>query len=254
MPDGDSIKNAVKAKYGAVAQGKTAVCCDTTTSCCSGDLVSVSTGYTEAELATVPDGAELGLGCGNPTALAEINPGEVVVDLGSGAGVDCFLAAKKVGERGLVIGIDMTEDMLEKARVNAMTGGYSNVEFRQGDIENIPVKESTADLVISNCVINLAPDKARVFREIYRVLKPGGRLCVSDIVSKGSIPDNVRDDMEKWAGCIAGAVEKDAYLDMIRTLGFEHTEVRCEVDYDYEKTDDYSLASVTIVAYKPEAA
>jgi arsenite methyltransferase len=254
MPDGDSIKDAVKAKYGAVAQGKTAVCCDTKTSCCGGDLVSISTGYTKEELATLPEGAELGLGCGNPTAFSEIHSGEVVVDLGSGAGVDCFLAAKKVGERGLVIGVDMTDDMLDKARANARKGGYANVEFRQGDIENIPVQDSTVDLVISNCVINLAPDKERVFREIYRVLKPGGRLCVSDVVSKGIIPDSVRGDMEKWAGCIAGALEKNAYLEMIRNLGFQYTEVRSEVDYDYEKTDEYSLASVTIVAFKPEAA
>lgn len=252
MPDGDSIKSAVKAKYGAVAQGKTSVCCDTSTSCCSGDLVSISTGYTAEELASLPQGAELGLGCGNPTALAEIHPGEVVVDLGSGAGVDCFLAARKVGERGLIIGIDMTEDMLEKARLNAINGGYTNVEFRQGDIENIPVKDSTADLIISNCVINLAPDKSRVFREIYRVLKPGGRLCVSDVVSKGTIPDAIRGDMEKWAGCIAGALEKGEYLDMISNLGFQYTQIRSEVDYDYEKTDDYSLASVTVVAFKPE--
>jgi ubiquinone/menaquinone biosynthesis C-methylase UbiE len=253
MPDDDSIKDAVKAKYGAVAQGKTSVCCDTKTSCCSGDLVSISTGYTNEELAALPEGAELGLGCGNPTALAEIHPGEVVVDLGSGAGVDCFLAARIVGERGLVIGVDMTEDMLEKAQANARKGGYANVEFRQGDIENIPVQDSTVDLVISNCVINLAPDKERVFREIYRVLKPGGRFCVSDVVSKGTIPEKVRGDMEKWAGCIAGALEKNEYLEMIRNLGFQYTEVRSEVDYDYEKTDEYSLASVTVVAFKPEA-
>lgn len=253
MPDGDSIKNAVKAKYGAVAQGKMSVCCDTNATCCNGALVNISTGYTREELSALPEGAELGLGCGNPTAIADIQPGEVVVDLGSGAGVDCFLAAQKVGERGLVIGIDMTEDMLEKARQNAIRGGYSNVEFRQGDIESIPVKASTADLVISNCVINLAPDKSRVFREIYRVLKPGGRFCISDVVTKGRIPDRIREDMEKWAGCVAGAVEKNEYLEMIRNLGFQYTEVRREVDYDYEKTETYSLASVTVVAFKPDS-
>ncbi|MGD8605570.1 MAG: methyltransferase domain-containing protein, partial [Anaerolineales bacterium] len=126
------------------------------------------------------------------------------------------------------------------------------VEFRLGDIENIPVQDSSVDLVISNCVINLAPDKERVFRQIYRILRPGGRLCVSDIVSKGRIPDSVRSDMEKWAGCIAGAMEKTEYLGLIRNLGFQKTEVRTENDYDYEKTDDYSIASVTVVAYKPE--
>lgn len=254
MPDRKTIKDAVKAKYGAVAKGKKSVCCDSATPCCSEDLVSISTGYTHDELATLPEGSEMGLGCGNPTSLAEIHPGEVVVDLGSGAGVDCFLAAKKVGERGLVIGVDMTEDMLDKARQNARKGGYANVEFRQGEIENIPVQDSTVDLVISNCVINLAPDKERVFREIYRVLKPGGRFCVSDVVSKGTIPDPVREDMEKWAGCIAGALEKNEYLSIIRNLGFQHTKIGSEVDYDYEKTDEYSLASITVVAYKPEAS
>jgi ubiquinone/menaquinone biosynthesis C-methylase UbiE len=253
MPDDSrTITDAVKAKYGAVARGKVKVCCDTGGSCDSDQLVSISRGYSADELATLPQGAEMGLGCGNPTGLAEIKPGEVVVDLGSGAGVDCFLAAQRVGERGLVIGIDMTEDMIERAKQNAKEGGFTNVEFRLGDIENIPVQDSSVDLVISNCVINLAPDKERVFRQIYRILRPGGRLCVSDIVSKGRIPDSVRSDMEKWAGCIAGAMEKTEYLGLIRNLGFQKTEVRTENDYDYEKTDDYSIASVTVVAYKPE--
>jgi ubiquinone/menaquinone biosynthesis C-methylase UbiE len=252
MPDQKSIKDAIKSRYGAVAQGQLAVSTDHKSCCCKDELVSVSTGYSDTELETLPEGAELGLGCGNPTALAEINPGEVVLDLGSGAGVDCFLAAQKVGERGLVIGIDMTEDMLDRARENARKGGYANVDFRQGEIENIPVQDSTVDLVISNCVINLAPDKVRVFREIYRVLKPGGRLCVSDIVSKGRIPDLVREDMEKWAGCVAGALEKTEYLGIIRNLGFQYAEIRSEVDYDYQKTTDYSLASITVVANKPD--
>jgi arsenite methyltransferase len=253
MPDDSkTITEAVKAKYGAVARGKVKVCCDSCGSNETDQLVNISRGYSAEELATLPEGAELGLGCGNPTGLAEINPGEVVVDLGSGAGVDCFLAARKVGERGLVIGIDMTEDMIARAERNAKDGGYINVEFRLGEIENIPVQDSSVDLVISNCVINLAPDKERVFRQIYRILRPGGRLCVSDVVSKGEIPDSVRSDMEKWAGCVAGAMEKTAYLGLIRNLGFQRTEVRTETDYDYEKTDDYSIASITVVAYKPE--
>lgn len=251
MPDRKTITEAVKEKYSAVAKGKASVCCEPSPSCGSGELTNISTGYSSDELAALPKGAELGLGCGNPTALAKIKPGEVVVDLGSGAGVDCFLAAQKVGERGLVIGVDMTEAMLEKARDNARRGGYRNVQFRQGEIENLPVEASSVDLVISNCVINLTPDKTRVFREIYRVLKPGGRFCVSDVVSKGVIPDAVREDMEKWAGCIAGALEKNEYLGIITDVGFEKPEIRSEVDYDYEKTDDYSLASVTVVAYKP---
>jgi len=252
MPQKETITEAVKAKYSSVAKGKTAVCCEPGTTCGDGDqLVSISTSYTKEELATLPDGAEMGLGCGNPVALAEINPGEVVVDLGSGGGIDCFLASQRVGERGLVIGIDMTEEMIAKARDNATKGGYGNVEFRQGDIEHLPVEASSVDLVISNCVINLVVDKDRVFREIYRVLKPGGRLCVSDVVSKGNIPEGERDDMEKWAGCIAGALERTEYLSKIEKAGFNLPEVRASVDYDYGKTDDYSISSITVVAHKP---
>ncbi|GAB4329031.1 MAG: arsenite methyltransferase [Candidatus Zixiibacteriota bacterium] len=252
MPEKKTITEAVKAKYSSIAKGTTSVCCQPGESCGDGDqLIRVSTGYSEEELATLPDGAEMGLGCGNPVALAEIKAGEVVVDLGSGGGIDCFLASQKVGDRGLVIGVDITEEMIKKARDNARKGGYTNVEFRQGEIEHLPVEASSVDLVISNCVINLAADKDRVFREIYRVLKPGGRMCVSDIVSKGVIPDKEREDMEKWAGCIAGALERSDYLSKIEKAGFNLPEVRASVDYDYGKTDDYSISSITVVAYKP---
>ncbi len=252
MPEKEIITEAVKAKYKSIAQGKTSVCCNQPADCGDGDqLVSVSTGYTKDDLAALPDGAEMGLGCGNPVALSEIKPGEVVVDLGSGGGIDCFLASQKTGERGLVIGIDMTEEMIEKARNNAQKGGFTNVEFRLGEIEHMPVEASSVDLVISNCVINLAVDKDRVFREIYRVLKPGGRMCVSDIVSKGTIPDKERDDLEKWAGCIAGALERSEYLSKIEKAGFDLPEIRASVDYDHGKTNDYSISSITVVAYKP---
>lgn len=252
MPEKETITEAVKAKYSSVAKGKISICCEPGAVASGEQLVKISTGYSDGDLSALPDGADMGLGCGNPTGLAEIKSGEVVVDLGSGGGIDCFLAAKQVGERGLVIGIDMTEEMIAKARDNARRGGYANVEFRQGDIEHLPIEASSVDLVISNCVINLTPDKDRVFREIYRVLKPGGRLCVSDVVSKGEIPAQERDDMEKWAGCVAGALERSEYLSKIENAGFNLPEVRAEVDYDYGRTDDYSLASVTVVAYKPE--
>lgn len=252
MPEKQIITEAVKARYRSIAQGKTSLCCEPPADCTNGDqLVNVSTGYTKDDLAALPDGAEMGLGCGNPVALSEITSGEVVVDLGSGGGIDCFLASQKTGERGLVIGIDMTEEMIEKARDNARKGGYTNVEFRLGEIEHMPVEASSVDLVISNCVINLAVDKDRVFREIYRVLKPGGRMCVSDIVSKGMIPDKEREDLEKWAGCIAGALERSEYLSKIEKAGFNLPEIRANVDYDYGKTDEYSIASITVVAYKP---
>lgn len=193
----------------------------------------------------------MGLGCGNPTAFADLKSGEVVLDLGSGGGVDCFLAAQKVGERGFVIGIDMTEAMIDRSKQNAIAGGYANVNFRLGEIEDLPVDSNTVDAIISNCVINLAPDKSRVFGEMYRVLKPGGRFCVSDVVSKGAIPPQVQEDMERWAGCVAGALDKDDYLRIVQEAGFERIEIRSEVEYDYRRTDDFSLASVTVVGYKP---
>lgn len=252
MPEKETITKAVKERYSSVATGKKCVCCDPGTEPDGDQLVKIATGYTDTELSQLPDGADMGLGCGNPTSLAEAKSGEVVVDLGSGGGIDCFLAAKQVGDRGLVIGIDMTEEMITKARENARKGGFTNVEFRQGDIEHLPIEASSVDLVISNCVINLAPDKDRVFREIYRVLKPGGRLCVSDVISKGEIPVSERNNMEKWAGCLAGALERSDYLSKIANAGFNLPEIRAEVDYDYGKTEDYSLASVTVVAYKPE--
>jgi SAM-dependent methyltransferase len=194
---------------------------------CGADAGEISRriGYTDQEMATVPEGANLGLGCGNPVALADLAPGETVLDLGSGAGLDAFLAARKVGVNGRVIGVDMTPAMLEKARGNARAGGYENVEFRLGEIEHLPVAEGSVDVVISNCVINLSPEKGQVFLEAFRVLRPGGRLLVSDIVMVGDLPARVRESVAVRAGCIAGAVSRERYLELIRRAGFAGVEV-----------------------------
>lgn len=223
------IKEVIKERYGATARGGGisggigSSCC-ATTSCCGGtkteDAVSKQLGYTDEDLASAPEGSNLGLGCGNPTALASIREGETVVDLGSGAGFDCFLAAPKVGDTGRVIGIDMTPDMIEKARENARKGGFDNVEFRLGSIEELPVEDDSADLIISNCVINLSPDKPRTFAEAYRVLKPGGRLMVSDIVLLEELPEAIRESAAAYASCVAGAMLRDAYLQTIQDAGF----------------------------------
>ncbi|MBI4164354.1 MAG: arsenite methyltransferase [Acidobacteria bacterium] len=248
----ESIKKVVKEKYGAIARGEVKGCCSTSNAA-SDTLYNVGTvarGYKQSELAEIPSGANLGLGCGDPTADADIQPGHTVLDLGSGAGIDCFLAARRVGAQGRVIGVDMTDAMLEKARANAREGGFSNVEFRKGEIEKLPVESATIDRIISNCVINLAPDKRPVFAEAYRVLKPGGVLSISDIVSFGSVPQSVRRDAELWAGCIAGTMDKADYLALIRETGFKQVTVRKEVVYDAARGPDYGFASVTVWATK----
>ncbi len=250
MTDPKTITEAVRERYAAIAE-RSGSCCGP--SCCDSSVTDMSLGYSKEELATLPEGADLGLGCGNPTALADVKPGETVIDLGSGAGIDCFLAAQKVGSSGHVIGIDMTEAMIKRARENASKAAHPNVEFRLGQIEQMPVKENTADIVISNCVINLAPDKERVFREILRVLKPGGRFVVSDVIAKGTIPEADRRDMEMWAGCIAGALDKDLYLAIVRKTGFIDLEIKAEVEYDYKKSEVFALASMTLEAFKPKS-
>ena len=181
--------------------------------------LSKSLGYSEADVQAVPD-ANLGLGCGNPTAFAELKPGDIVLDLGSGAGFDCFLAAQRVGSSGKVIGVDMTPEMIEKAQANALKYGYLNVEFRYGDIEALPVDDRSVDVVISNCVINLAPDKEKVFREAFRVLKPEGRMYVSDMVLLAELPEDLKNDKDLLAGCVAGAVLKEEYLGLLKKAGF----------------------------------
>jgi SAM-dependent methyltransferase len=221
------IKVLVKESYGKIAMTGGS-CCPTKGSCC-GTLppedISKGIGYSEEEMNSVPRGANLGLGCGNPIALASIKEGETVLDLGSGAGFDSFLAASRVGPAGKVIGVDMTPEMIKRARENAAIGGYSNVQFRQGDLEDLPVEDKSVDVVISNCVINLVPDKKKAFEEAFRVLKPGGRLMVSDLVLRQELPLRIRESIEGYVGCISGAAMKDAYLDAIRSAGFDDVEV-----------------------------
>jgi arsenite methyltransferase len=250
--DDKTIKKAVEEKYAAIARGEIKSCCDTS-SVPDQALYNIGTmaqKYDSAALAAVPEGANLGLGCGDPTANADLEPGQTVLDLGSGAGVDCFLAARRVGATGRVIGVDMTDAMLERARSNALQGGFTNVEFRKGEIENLPVESATVDRIISNCVINLAPDKSKVFGEAHRVLKPGGAFTVSDIVSFGPVPAEVRKDLEKWAGCTAGALDKEDYLATIRGAGFSEVKVIKEVVYDRDRGADYGFSSVTVRATK----
>lgn len=182
-------------------------------------------GYSDDELTQVPEGANLGLGCGNPVAIASLKTGETVLDLGSGAGFDAFLAVKKVGETGKVIGVDMTDEMLRRARENAKKGGFDNVEFKKGDIENLPLEDEEVDVIISNCVINLAPDKQKVFRETYRVLKSGGRLMVSDVVLTKPLPDELKNDEELLSGCVAGAILKKDYLKLLKKAGFSDIKI-----------------------------
>ncbi len=234
MKKKEDIKKVVREWYARIAkQGSS--CCIPASSCCgSSDIaqeISKKIGYNEEELRSVPEGANLGLGCGNPVAIASLKEGEVVVDLGSGAGFDCFLAARKVGKKGKVIGIDMTPEMIEKARQNARRGGYENVEFRLGEIENLPVADNSVDVIISNCVINLSPDKKRVFTEAFRVLKPGGRLIISDIVLLKELPDSIKNSIEAYIGCLSGAIMKDEYIEAIRKAEFQDVRVIDETNF-----------------------
>jgi len=231
------IKKVVREGYAKIAEQGSS-CCVPANSCCgSADLaqdISQKIGYTEEELRTVPEGANLGLGCGNPVALASLREGETVLDLGSGAGFDCFLAANKVGENGRVIGVDMTPEMIEKARENTEEGDYRNVEFRLGEIENLPVADNSVDIVISNCVINLSPDKRRVFMEAFRVLKPGGRLMVSDMVLLKELPDFIKNSIEAYIGCLSGAIMKDEYTEAIKAAGFQEVRIIDETSFPIE--------------------
>lgn len=229
--DEGQIKEMVRARYGGIAEAARAdaSCCAPAASCCSPmdtpDAKSREMGYSEAELATVPDGANLGLGCGNPQAIAALKSGEVVVDLGSGAGFDCFLAAQQVGANGHIIGVDMTHEMLKKARENAAKINAENVEFRLGELEHLPVADNAADVILSNCVINLVPDKAQVFREAYRVLKPGGRLAISDVINTAPLTADLAADPALLCGCIAGAASVERINSWLAEAGFGEIQV-----------------------------
>ena len=226
-----NVRKMVREGYGKIAKQKNSGC-----GCGCGSVTNVSEqiGYTKEELNAVPEGADLNLGCGNPVALASLKEGETVIDLGSGGGLDCFLAAKKVGPTGKVIGVDMTTEMLDRARANCKKGKYANVEFRLGEIENIPVADNTADVIISNCVINLSPNKQRVFEEAYRVLKPNGRLMISDMVLLKDIPEAIVNNVEAYIGCIAGAEKKQDYLEQIKKAGFNKVEIVKETTLPFE--------------------
>jgi len=231
----ENIKKAVRESYAKVVTSNSCCCSAPVTNCCGQvDLakeISSNIGYTKDDLGKAPGSSNLGLGCGNPIALASLKKGEVVLDLGSGAGFDCFLAADKVGPEGKVIGVDMTPEMVDKARDNARKNNFTNVEFKQGEIESLPVADGIIDIIISNCVINLSPDKDSVFSEAFRVLKPGGRIMVSDIVLAKELPDFIKNNVSAYVGCISGAIIKYDYLNAIKKAGFTDVKILDEVNF-----------------------
>lgn len=261
----DEIRNAVRSDYGKVAKAGNSGCCSSSSCCSPGgtssvDAISVRLGYSNEEVSAVPEGANMGLGCGNPQAIASLKPGESVVDLGSGGGLDCFLAARAVGDTGRVVGVDMTPEMVSKARENAAKSGFKNVEFRLGEIEHLPVADNTADAIISNCVINLSPEKSAVFQDAFRVLKSGGRLAVSDTVSMTTMPADVKENIALHSACIAGASSVQELEHMLQDAGFRNI----SIDINYKsrefinikewapgsKAEDY-LVSAIVKAEKP---
>jgi len=249
----EEIKKFVKERYSRIAK-KGDSCCS---ACgpCGTDVIEQAKriGYSEEELKNIPESALMGLGCGNPTALADLKEGETVLDLGAGAGIDVFLAANKVGLRGFVIGVDMTEEMIKRANEVAKKSGYKNVEFRLGEIEKLPVEDNSVDLIISNCVINLSPDKLKTYQEAYRVLKPGGRVLISDLVTEGKLPEAIRKSFDAWAGCIAGALERKEYLDTIKKAGFKDVSIVSQNIFHEPGLNDKlvgKIISVKVRAYK----
>lgn len=255
----EDIRTAVRETYSEIALADGGSCCaPSAVPCCSDDSVSLELGYTPDDLAAVPEGADLGLGCGNPGAIAALQPGETVLDLGSGAGFDAFLAARAVGSTGHVIGVDMTPAMISKARGNAVAGDYRQVEFRLGEIEHLPVADATVDVIISNCVINLSTDKPAVFREAFRVLKPGGRLAISDVVAFADLPDDVRGDLALYSGCMAGASLISELTAILGAAGFVNVAIEPKDDSRTfierwapgRDLTDY-VVSATIEAVKP---
>lgn len=241
------IKNEVKKRYARIADEGISCCSSCKTYGKSIIKQSESIGYSEDDLSSIPKESIMGLGCGNPTALAELNTGETVLDLGSGAGLDVFLAANKVGKTGHVIGVDMTKKMIEKGKKIAKEHGFINVEFRLGDIENLPVDDSSIDVIISNCVINLSPDKLKVYNEAYRVLKNGGRLLVSDLVTECSLPEDIRKSFDAWSECIAGALERNDYLGVINKAGFQNVEIINQHSYSEEGMDKRLVGKITSI-------
>jgi ubiquinone/menaquinone biosynthesis C-methylase UbiE len=249
------IKEGVKERYAEIASQDEQPC---SCSCSCGGVSTLSQaeeiGYSRADLERIPKEAIMGLGCGSPTAVANLKKGEVVLDLGSGSGIDVFIAAYKVGPKGRVIGVDMTKEMVSRAARLAKTNGYKNVEFRLGEIEKLPVDDGSVDTIISNCVINLSTDKDKVFREALRVLKPGGRLTLSDIVSEKPVPAELKEDLDAWSACIAGALEKSDYLGKMTDAGFGKVEVTAENDFYVETEEDrkqHKFLSITVKAHKP---
>jgi arsenite methyltransferase len=270
MENSDQIKDVVKQKYSEIAlqqkDDNQSSCCGST--CCSTEVYNImSDDYTELD-GYIPE-ADLGLGCGLPTQFAKIEKGHTVIDLGSGAGNDCFIARNEVGEDGRVIGIDFTPAMIDKAIANAEELGFKNVEFREGDIENMPVSSDVANIIVSNCVLNLVPNKSQVFKEMFRVLKPGGHFSISDIVLVGELPGSLRKDAEMYAGCVSGAIQKSEYLDLIRSTGFENVIIQKEKpinipddilknylegdELDKFKSGNTGIFSITVYGEKPKS-
>lgn len=249
----EKIKKIVRERYSKIAKDNVSCCpiCGP----CGTDVMeqAKNIGYSEKELRNIPESAIMGLGCGNPTALADLKKGETVLDLGAGAGIDVFLAANKVGSKGHVIGIDMTKEMVKRANETAKKHGYKNVEFKLGEIESLPLEDNSVDVIISNCVINLSPDKLRTYQEAYRVLKLGGRILISDLVTEGELPEDIRKNFEAWAGCIAGALEKKEYLDKIKKAGFRDVKIVSQNTFYEPKLDDTlagKIISVKVKAHK----
>ncbi len=253
MEQNEKIKQIVKEHYGKIASNSARSCaCQSGCGCNGGndnERISKEIGYSDAEINNAPE-ANLGLGCGNPTAMGNIKQGDVVLDLGSGAGFDCFLASKKVGEEGQVIGVDMTQEMIDKAQANAQKYGYKNVKFVLGDIENLPINDDSIDVVISNCVINLSPDKAKVFSEAYRALKPGGKMYVSDIALLRELSDEQKNNNELIANCVGGALLKDDYIKLIKDAGFAVNILSEDKDISKKQYQNMPLESLKIEAIK----
>lgn len=257
----EKIKKTVQEKYAHIA--REGIPCCSPASCCGSSKqaedISKTVGYSDAEMRAVPEGANLGLGCGNPLAIEALQEGETVLDLGSGAGFDAFLAAQKVGPSGKVIGVDMTPEMVEKARANAKKGDYNNVDFLLGEIEDLPLDDHSVDVIISNCVINLSPDKGQAFKEAFRVLRAGGRLMVSDLVLVSPLPEELKDSVEAYVGCIAGALPREEYLQYIKKAGFDRIEIISQAKYpvdalfDTLSTAEDAIASIKVLAKKKEA-